>query len=201
MPSSRKTHQAGTNHPYAVSPMHSLQREGGLSGTEGWSQRCGQGSELEGGQVKATAGPSGPAAVRGSSLGSPGFPWTGSPKGQRPKVGGGRAHRSPGGLAQPGATCSPPCQEEGQALGNWPWGPCRLGRLGHGGVCLTPTCSPPRRLAFPGVRPGGLGPRWMSAGRAPGPCQATSSKRTQCRTNLSPGIFPHKTRLPGKQPV
>lgn len=182
--------------PHALAP-----ERGGLSGTEGWSQGWVRALSLRGDRFKPQQVPRALQWLEEAPLGPQAFLGQGVPKGRDPRWVVGGVHRSPGGLAQPGTTCSPPCQEEGRALGNWPWEPCRLGRLGHGGVCLTPTCSPPRRLASPGVQPGGLGPRWMSAGRAPGPCQATSSKRTQCRTNLSPGIFPHKTLLPGKQPV
>ena len=175
--------------------MHSLQGEGDSqeqkAGSRGWDWVL----SLRWGQVQGTAGPSGPAAVRGCSLGSPGSPWTGSHKGQGFKAGGGRAPSTAWGHLQPSLPSG------GTSLRNWPWGPCRLRRLGPGGVCLTPTYNLPQRPASPGMRPGGPGRRWTSAGRAPGPCQATSSRHTQHRTNLSPGIFPHKTRLPGKQPV
>lgn len=195
MPSSRKPPMKSAPMSLCCLPHALTPGRGGLSGAEGWFQGWDWALSLRWGQVQGTAGPSGPAAVRGRSLGSPGFPWTGSHKGQRSKVGGGRALSTAWGHLQPSL------RRGGASLQNWPWGPCRLRRLGPGGVCLTPTCNLPQRPASPGVRPGGLGRRWTSAGRAPGPCQATSSRHTQHRTNLSPGIFPHKTRLPGKQPV
>lgn len=101
MPSSRKP-------PIKPAPMslcclpHALAPgRGGLSGAEGWFQRWDWALSLRWGQVQGTAGPSGPAEVRGCSLGSPGSPWTGSHKGQGSKAGGGRALSTAWGHLQP----------------------------------------------------------------------------------------------------
>ena len=97
--------------------------------------------------------------VRGSSLGSPGFPWTGSPKGQRPKVGGGRGAQVPRRLGTAWDHLQPSLPRGGASSRELALGTLQAWKTGPWGCLPDPHLQSTPEAGFPRCAAGWAGPQ------------------------------------------